>query len=176
MEKQKRTYFMKTERFGFSKWKQDDIAEAVLLWGDPQVTRYICASGVLSREDIRKRLQTEIENGERHQVQYWPVFVLETEELLGCCGLRPHGEKEYELGFHLRPKFWGSGYAAEAAEAVIGYAFDVLQAETLFAGHNPHNTASRKRLLSLGFAYMGDEFYAPTGLHHPSYHLEKKKD
>ena len=79
---------------------------------------------------------------------------------------------EYEIGFHFRPEFWGQRYASEAANAVIDYAFRVLKADKLFAGHNPNNVASRKTLLSLGFAYIGDEFYEPTGLQHPSYELK----
>ena len=61
----------------------------------------------------------------------------------------------------------------EAAKAGIAYAFDTLQAEILFAGHNPQNVNSAKVLKKLGFSYVGDEFYAPTGLNHPSYTLEK---
>jgi len=44
-----------------------------------------------------------------------------------------------------------------------------LDANGLFAGHNPNNTNSRKVLEKLGFTYVGDEFYEPTGLYHPSY-------
>jgi RimJ/RimL family protein N-acetyltransferase len=39
----------------------------------------------------------------------------------------------------------------------------------LFAGHNPKNEASRQLLEKLGFRYTHDEYYAPTGLNHPSY-------
>ena len=73
---------------------------------------------------------------------------------------------------HLRPEFWGQGYAAESANAVIEYAFTVLKANKLFAGHNPNNNKSQKLLNKLGFIYIGDEFYEPTGLYHPSYELE----
>ena len=52
---------------------------------------------------------------------------------------------------------------------MIGYAFETLHANRLFAGHNPNNTASAGVLKRLGFIYIGDEFYAPTGLYHPSY-------
>lgn len=99
------------------------------------------------------------------------VFELATNDLIGCCGLRPYKINEYAIGFHLRPEFWRHGYAAEAANAVIEYAFTVLKAEKLFAGHNPNNIKSRKLLEKLGF-YIGDEFYEPTGLYHPSYELK----
>lgn len=169
-----RNYFLKTERIGFSIWEQGDLELAQLLWGNPEVTRLICASGIFSPEDIENRLNTEIANGAEHQVQYWPIFSLAANELIGCCGLRPRKPGEYEMGFHLRPEFWRQGYAVEAANAVIEYAFTVLNADKLFAGHNPKNVASRKVLGKLGFTYIGDVFYAPTGLNHPSYEMEKE--
>jgi RimJ/RimL family protein N-acetyltransferase len=164
-------HFLETERLAFSKWAPGDGELAARLWGDPKVTRYLCASGKFTPEEIEARLATEIENDIKYQVQYWPCFQASTHELVGCCGLRPHGKAEYELGFHLRPEFWGQGYASEAARAVIRYAFTKLSAEALFAGHNPNNAASSKVLKKLGFQYLGDEFYAPTGLYHPSYKL-----
>ncbi len=167
-----RNYFMVSERIGFSTWKPEDIELARLLWGDPDVTKLICASGVFSGEEIENRLKLEIENEKRYQIQYWPIFDLESGELIGCCGLRPREQDVYEIGFHLRPTFWGTGYASEAAQTVIRYAFEELHALKLFAGHNPKNLASKYRLLSLGFQYIGDEFYAPTGLYHPSYEMK----
>lgn len=38
-----RTFFLKTDRIGFSQWEETDGDLAELLWGDPEVTRYICA-------------------------------------------------------------------------------------------------------------------------------------
>lgn len=166
-----REFFLKTHRIGFSKWGQNDMHLAELLWGNPDVTKYLCADGVFRAEDIRNRLETEIFNNSAYRVQYWPIFELKTARLIGCCGLRPHGPSEYEIGFHLLPAFWGQGYAAEAASTVIDYAFTVLKAEKLFAGHNPHNSSSQKLLNKLGFTYTGDEYYKPTGLYHPSYEL-----
>lgn len=170
-----RAFFMTTKRCGFSRWEEHDIELAELLWGDAEVTRYICASGSFSPEDISNRLKKEIENDANYNIQYWTVFALDSEELIGCCGLRPRSEGTYELGFHLRPKFWRQGYAVEAARAVIDYAFSLLNADSLFAGHNPKNTASARVLGNLGFEYIGDEFYEPTGLYHPSYELKKRE-
>ena len=171
-----RDFFLTTNRIGFSRWQKDDMKLAELLWGDPDVTRFICASGKFTRKDISARLEKERNNNQEYHVQYWPVFECSSQELIGCCGLRPYHENSYEIGFHLRPQFWGKGYATEAAAAVIDYAFTVLKAEALFAGHHPNNTASSKVLRKLGFHYIGDEFYEPTGLYHPSYRLEKPQD
>ena len=167
-----RHFFLQTDRIGFSKWNNDDIELAKQLWGNPDVTQFICATGVFSPEDISARLAKEIDNDRNFGMQYWPVFELATGELIGCCGLRPYSDGIYEIGFHLRPEFWRKGFAVEAATAVIDYAFRTLHADGLFAGHNPKNLASAKVLAKLNFQYIRDEFYAPTRLYHPSYELK----
>lgn len=169
----KTEYFMKTERIGFSYWTDSDLEVASQLWGEKDVTRYICATGEFTQQDIMDRLNIEVNNEKKYQVQYWPIFDLMTGELIGCCGLRPFKSEQhsYEMGFHLRRIYWGRGYAFEAAKTVIQYAFSELRAVKLYAGHHPQNINSRKLLARLGFQYIGDNFYETTGIYHPSYEL-----
>lgn len=165
------TYFLRSEHFGFRTWSEADIDLAMGVWGDPEVTRLI--GGPFSESQVQERLSREIATMQSHGVQYWPVFLLATGEHVGCCGLRPYKPEEgvYEIGVHLRRSCWGQGYAPEATRAVMAHAFGTLGAKALFAGHNPANAASRRILEQLGFRYTHDEFYPPTGLHHPSYLL-----
>lgn len=172
-----RELFMNTARIGFSRWRDSDLALAAQLWGDEEVTRFICARGMFNEQEIACRLETEIQNYRRFNIQYWPIFELSTGELIGCCGIRPFKAEThaYEIGFHLRKKYWGMGFASEAAIAVISYSFNTLNAEKLYAGHHPHNEASKKLLTKLGFQYIGKNYYEPTGLYHPSYELVNKR-
>ena len=165
------TYFLRTARLGFRQWCEEDLAFALKLWGDPEVTRWIDARGILSEENVRERLSQEISTEKAHGVQYWPIFLLNNDEGVGCCGLRPYDleAKVYEIGFHICASHWGRGYAFEAAQAAVAYAFSNLGAGDLFAGHHPSNHGSRQLLGKLGFHYTHDEFYPPTGLSHPSY-------
>ena len=55
------------------------------------------------------------------------------------------------------------------------FQFTALNTERLFAGHNPNNIASKKVLEKLCFQYIGDVFYEPTGLFHPSYELHNSR-
>lgn len=167
------SYMITTARLGFRPWTEVDLDLALGLWGDLQVTRYIDARGALSKEQVQVRLDQEIAAELEHGYQYWPIFALEDGRHIGCCGLRPHGEVGpiLELGVHIRSDEWSKGYATEAAQAVIDYAFDVLKIPALFAGHNPSNHASRHLLLKLNFRYSRDAYYQPTGLYHPSYML-----
>ena len=170
-------YLLTTERLGFRVWAEDDLDLALGLWGDPEVTRLIYARGKLSEEQVRERLAQEITTERSHGVQYWPIFLLHHDEHVGCCGLRPYDEAKgiLELGFHIRSRHWGRGYAAEAARAVMACAFERLGVAGLFAGHNPRNEASRYLLGKLGFRYTHDELYEPTGLEHPCYLLTSEE-
>ncbi len=83
----KKEYFMKTEHIGFSAWTNDDLELATQLWGEEDVTQYICETGKFTQQNILDRLNVEVNNGKKYQVQYWPIFDLVTGELIGCCGL-----------------------------------------------------------------------------------------
>jgi [ribosomal protein S5]-alanine N-acetyltransferase len=163
------SYFLQSTHLGFRQWSTKDIELAMGLWGDAEVTK--CIGGPFSEAQVSQRLLKEIASQREHGIQYWPIFLLTTGEHVGCCGLRPYKQKIYEIGFHLRKRFWGQGYAAEAAQVVINYAFHTLEAQALFAGHHPDNEASRRLLTKLGFQYTHDQYYTPTGLNHPSYLL-----
>ncbi len=170
-------YFLISERLGFRYWAESDFDLAWGLWGDERVTGLIDARGKLSEAQVRDRLRREIATAAASGVQYWPIFLLASGDHVGCCGLRPYGQSTemFELGFHIRFDHWGQGYATEAARAVIGYAFEVRRVAGLFAGHNPKNNASRRVLQKLGFQYSHNEWYEPTGLHHPSYFLTESQ-
>lgn len=166
-------YFLTTPRLGFRLWSTDDIELASALWGDPEVTHFIDARPRLDAAQIEAKLDAELEMQHQHGVQYWPIFLLENGQHVGCCGLRPKDINAgiFEFGVHLRKPYWGTGLAVEAGHAAINYAFEHLKTRQLFAGHHPENHTSRRLLEKLGFIYIGDQLYPPTGLKHPSYML-----
>lgn len=169
----KSEYFIKSKRLGFREWRESDFNLALCLWGDEKVVEHIVADGIMTESRILKRLKQEIDLLHNYGVQYWPIFLLETDEHIGCCGLRLNNidENIYEIGFHIKSDQWGKGFASEASNRVIEYAFKEFKVSALYAGHNPDNEASKKLLLKLGFKYVKDEFYPPTGLNHPTYLL-----
>ena len=170
-------YFLTSKRLGFGTWSNDDLDLAFGLWGDFEVTKLFDGRGPHSRDQVKHRLSQEITTQSKHGFQYWPVFLLESGDHVGCAGLRPYDASRniLEIGFHIRPNHWRKGYASEAAYAVMDYALVSLRVAGLFAGHNPNNVVSRNLLIKLGFNYTHDEFYKPTGLEHPSYLLKAEE-
>ena len=171
-------YFLKSNRLGFRLWHQDDLDIATELWGDYEVTKFFDARAKWSPDQVRERLDKEIRTEKEYGVQYWPIFLIDTNGHIGCCGLRPYDMPQgiYEIGFHIRSNHWRRGYAREAAMTVIDYAFNTLAVNGLFAGHNPRNSVSQHLLQQLGFRFTHYEYYPPTGLDHPSYALNAHKN
>src|SRR5258708_17369983 len=165
------SYFLKTERLGCRSWGKEDLPAARELWGDIEVTRFF--GGPFSDEEIGQRLEREINRMDTHRFQYWPIYLLSDNDHVGCCGLRPYRPEEeiHELGFHLRPKYWGQGLAVEAARAVIAFSFETIGSKRLSAVHHPQNEASKKALEKLVFQYTHDQFFAGLGMDIPYYLL-----
>jgi RimJ/RimL family protein N-acetyltransferase len=167
-----RGYFLRSARLGFGCWTAEDLPLALAIWGDPEVTRFV--GGPFSHEQVRQKLEREIINGAERGIQYWPAFLLADGAHVGCAGLRPHGDDRdaLEMGFYLRPQYWGLGLAQEAGKAVVEYAFAKLRVRTLIAAHHPQNAASGRVLEKLEFSFKEEKLYPPTGLLHRSYVLQ----
>ena len=159
---------MTTEHLGFSHWSIDDITLARTLWSDPKVTHFICAHAAFTEEEISAKLENEIVNLQKHGVQYFPIFELSTQSFVGCCGVH-FFDGRFELGYHLRPEFWGMGYATEAAKKALDLFSETHPNDALYAGHHPENAVSAHILKKLGFEQLRAVFYEPTGLYHPLY-------
>jgi RimJ/RimL family protein N-acetyltransferase len=163
----------RTERLVARSWEIADLPLAMELWGDPAVTALIDSRGKLTKDQVGEKLRAEIERERSGGVQYWALFDRRNGEFVGCGGLRPWvytpGEANFEVGFHLVKRCWGKGFATEAALGALEYAWEKMRVSKVYAGHHPDNRASKKILKKLGFAFIGNVFYEPTGLMHPSY-------
>jgi ribosomal-protein-alanine N-acetyltransferase len=160
-----------TDRLEFRHWSSSDASIAASLWSDPEVMRFL--GGPYSDAEVEERLKREQLNAASHGIEYWPLYLRTEGEFAGCCGLKPcvAESRSYELGFQLLPRFWGKGYAGEAARSAMAFAAEELGAAALFAGHHPDNVASASLLTRLGFTRLGTHFFARTGLQHPWYRL-----
>jgi [ribosomal protein S5]-alanine N-acetyltransferase len=174
MAEKSHDYFLTTKRLGIRVWTKADLPLATVLWEDPDVTRFI--GGPMRPDDIRRRLDAEIQNQMKENLQYWPVFEKETATFIGCCGFSPFRldpQHLLEMGIHLLKPWWGTGYAWEAASAVLEHFANLNETRTIVAGHHPENERSRRLIMSLGFEPQEPLMYPPTGLLHPMYRWRK---
>lgn len=68
-------------------------------------------------------------------------------KLVGQCGLLVQeidGNTEVEVGYHIIRKYWGNGYAPEAARLFINYAFDDHVTDSVVSIINTDNFRSQR--------------------------------
>jgi ribosomal-protein-alanine N-acetyltransferase len=77
-------------------------------------------------------------------------------KLIGCVGYRATEKTHAEMGYWIGKPHWGMGYATEAAQALIIYAFRRENFSYLTVGHFKENPASARVIAKLGFEPSGE--------------------
>jgi RimJ/RimL family protein N-acetyltransferase len=75
------------------------------------------------------------------------VELRETGEFIGQCGLisqEVDGVEELEVGYHLLPKYWGNGYATEATQGCMKFAFENNMVDSIISLIVVDNIPSQK--------------------------------
>ena len=93
------------------------------------------------------------------------LITLRDGSIIGVCGVSQPKEQAPEIGYWLGAKFWGKGYATEAARAVIDHAFTDLEFEALQSAARVTNPASRRVLEKCGFQWTGAGLLRIRALH-----------
>ncbi|MBM7072397.1 GNAT family N-acetyltransferase [Shewanella sp. OPT22] len=85
------------------------------------------------------------------------VSLKSTGEAIGLAGLT---KREYlsfpELGYALLPRYWGNGYAKEAAKAVVDWGYQQMNIKRIMALVKHDNPGSQSVLRSVGFKNVRD--------------------
>jgi len=74
--------------------------------------------------------------------------------MIGLVDLDEIADGEGELGYWFEQAAWGQGFAAEAAAAVVRFAFSEAGLQSLRSGHAADNVASGRVLERLGFRLL----------------------
>jgi ribosomal-protein-alanine N-acetyltransferase len=101
----------------------------------------------------------------------WVLMDKATNTRLGTCGYHvwDPDKQEVEIGFELLQQYNGRGHMLEATEAIIEFARNEMQVQTINAIVYVQNESCIKLLERLGFTRVGEqatEFRGQTYLHH----------
>jgi RimJ/RimL family protein N-acetyltransferase len=144
-----------TERLELRAFEPDDLEALHAVYGDPEVTRFIPAYPTL--EHTRAALDIHVREARAGNPAFWALIERESGLLIGDAGigLIEGIGPEFELGYTLGPRWWGRGYATEAAGAVRDYALGPLALAELLALVRPANAASINVLQKIGMDCVG---------------------
>jgi len=126
------------------------------LSSDPEVIRYTGDEPVHTIKQAETIIRDKlIAQYEKYRMGRFSVY-LKDGTYIGWCGLRHFPDhNEVDLGYRLMKKYWGKGYATEAAEACLKYGFETLKLKHIIAKAMPENIFSLKVMIKLGMTFRG---------------------
>lgn len=138
-----------TDRLMLREWAWYDTSALYLLNQDPEVIRYTGDRPFHSEDEADNFIYNY---AAYNQTGYgrWAVIRRKDEEFLGWCGLKKNEENLVDLGFRFHQKFWGKGYATEAARAALEVGFSRYKLELIIGRTARQNSASIRVLEKLG--------------------------
>ena len=141
-----------------------DIESCIEMDREPEVVKYIpevnklvngtSANERKHREFIRERTEAEYPEG----MGYWVIESKEDQrQFVGWILLIPLDAvgPEIEIGWRLKRKYWGKGYATEAAKVILQYAFEFLEIKEVVAYIDQMNKGSIRVAEKIGLVHKG---------------------
>ena len=149
---------IETARLTLRGWQADDADAYAALTADPEVTRYI--GGVMDPEQGWCSMALHAGHWRLRGYGHWAVERTSDCKFLGRAGLwspEASGWPGIEVGWTFARHAWGNGYATEAADAAMRWAWALLEAPRLISVIHPENTASIRVAERLGLAFLSEE-------------------
>ena len=163
---------LETERLLLRPFRPADIDPYAEMCADSEVMEFLNATGSpISRADAWRQMAMYLGHWELRGFGTWAVEERGTGAFVGRVGLHfPEGWPDRELGWTIARKFWGRGYASEAARAAIAHAFGTLGWTHLVSLIHPNNHRSARLAERLGYHVHGSA--EVVGLRLSMYRLE----
>lgn len=123
-----------------------DFEAYAAMYADAAVMRFLSLTGTpLTRFAAWQGFASHVGHWRLRGFGFFTVLERESGAFVGHVGpWHPEGWPGVEVGWVLRPEFWGRGYATEAANASIAYAFSALECSRIVSLIHPDNEASKR--------------------------------
>ena len=152
---------LETDRLTLRGWREDDLDPLAAINADPEVMRYIRDGSVRDRRQSAEGLQKMIANWEALGYGLFAVEVRESGVLIGWAGFAvpdflPEVLPAVEIGWRLDRRFWGHGYATEAATAAMRFGFLDSGMDRIISIRQLENVRSARVMEKLGLSHQFD--------------------
>lgn len=146
---------LETDRLTVRLLSTEDAEFILRLLNEPSWLRFIGDKGIRTIEGARDYiLNGPVEMYARLGFGLYLVELKEGRVPVGICGLiKRDSLEDVDIGFAFLPKYWGRGYAYEAASAVMAYGVEVLGLSRIVAIASVDNDSSVRLLEKLGLRF-----------------------
>lgn len=148
-------WFIETERLVLRRVTLGDAGLMLAIWNDPAFVRFVGDRGIRTVAEAQAALKDgAFKLYEDYGYGPYVMSLKKGDSQIGICGLfRRENLDDPDIGFAVLPDFCGTGYAGEAAEAVVTHARDDLGIKCLTAIVSPENSASIGLIKKIGLTF-----------------------
>jgi RimJ/RimL family protein N-acetyltransferase len=135
----------------------EDVDALYTIYSNPEVMRYWSTPPLADREAAVRLYEGIQDSLRRRLILKWGIALRRDDTLLGTLTLfnLDFTHRRAEVGYALGRAHWKHGYMHEALNAVLGYAFEVLEFHRIEADVDPRNQNSIRTVERLGFKREG---------------------
>jgi len=148
---------LETERLLLRPFQFSDAEAMFALDSNPKVHLYLGNNPVTSIDQCYAYIESIRNQYSTNGIGRFIAELKDTKEVIGWAGLKLVTEEEnnhinfYDVGYRLQEKYWGKGYASEAAQAWVDYGFKEIKIPTMYAMAHIDNVGSNKIIQKMGF-------------------------
>ncbi len=145
---------LETEQFILRKLTMDDLQDWHSILSDEETMRHYPSP--FNIEKTKNWIEWNLDNYNKYGFGLWAIISKETGQFIGDSGMtmqKIHGKMQPKIGYHIDKRFWGRGYAPQAARACLRWAFEHTEFDEIFSYQKYTNTPSRRVAEKMGMTF-----------------------
>ncbi len=155
---------LETERLQLTEFVKGDAEELFKIRSDERVMKYLDRDPHKSVAESELMIEKMIEIYNNKSGINWIISKKDSLSVIGYIGYwRLIRENlRAEVGYAMKPEYWGNGYMQEALNKVIEFGFKEFCLHSIEGNVNPNNLGSIKLLEKFGFkreAYFKEDYF-----------------
>lgn len=155
---------LESERLLLRKLNLTDAQELQIIRSDERVMKYMDSERHTTLEFSENFVSENLAMYTQKRGLFWAIIEKSSQSFLGDFVFRKIDSKNSraEIGYTLKPEFWGKGFMKEAMTEIINFGFNQFNLHSIEANINPENDNSRGILKKMGFqkeAYFRENYF-----------------
>lgn len=160
-----------SERLSYRPLDASDLDLEIALWSNVEVTRFI-RDEVATAEEVEAFMPIVTQRAGGGCIGIWSLTEKSSQEKIGHAVLLPlpieaentefeflesdaMPDRDIEVGYVIRPDYWGLGYATEVCRRLLDFAFSETALDRVVATTDPRNLVSQRVLRKCGMRDLG---------------------
>ncbi|USA47272.1 GNAT family N-acetyltransferase [Acinetobacter sp. C26M] len=166
---------IETARLRLRQWQEEDYTSFAAMGNNLQVMEYF--PKLLTRAESDAMIDKMKSIIETQGWGLWAVELKHNRQFIGFVGLHDQPTQFsfspcVEIGWRLDQVYWGQGYAPEAAQAALAFAFEQLKLDKVVAFTTLENAKSQKVMQKLQMKKVSEFQHPALAADHPlSWHV-----